>query len=147
MAAPREWRSALSQPANMSVNGSSRWLPTYSTAAVATASALVWAVRIKTGAGGPQLAQQAEPPPPAATVAVPPRTPSQTEELFVPLVVKTVVVGQRDGGVVVGPNARPVRRVQYDMVDRMEWSTRSGQGRYIVTRPRREMLLVSTEAF
>ena len=64
-----------------------------------------------------------------------------------PVAARTVLVERRDEGIVTGPDFAPVRMIRCDLVDHMEWRNRAGHERYIMTRPRKEMLFISCDTY
>jgi hypothetical protein len=81
---------------------------------------------------GPLLAEDAPLPAPAPSFAV-------------PVSVDSVLVHERDAGVVMGPGSRPMRRVEYAVIDRIEYENEREGQRIMVQRPRTEVVLVSMQ--
>ena len=81
---------------------------------------------------------------PATAVA---STARPTTAVYEPVTAKTVLVKRRDEGIVTGPDFAPARQITCDLVDHMEWRSQSGRERYILTRPRKEVMFVSCETY
>ena len=69
------------------------------------------------------------------------------EPEFEPVDVRTVLVQQHDDGVVAEPDFAPAHKFTRDLVDHMEWRSNRGRDRYILTRPRKEVMFVSMDTY
>jgi hypothetical protein len=129
-------RSVEPAPARLWFRMSSVWLRAAAVLALAVGTLALWM-------HGRRMSESH----PATVVASTASTASPVTAVYEPVTAKTVLVKRQDEGIVTGPDFAPARQITCDLVDHMEWRSQSGRERYILNRPRKEVVFVSCETY